>query len=235
MEQLRKLSVVIPVFNEEPTVEILIRRVLAVDLPKEVVVVDDASTDRTPAILASLAQDPGVAGTVVFLRHSSNRGKGAAIRTAMERVEGEVVIIQDADLEYDPREFPKLLEPILDGRADVVYGSRFLGGPHRVLYFWHYVGNKALTLLSNILTNLNLSDMETCYKAFRTEVLKGVTIRSNRFEFEPEITMKIARHGYRIYETPISYRGRSYAEGKKIGWKDGVRTLWALIRYRFMD
>ena len=235
MEQLRKLSVVIPVFNEEPTVEILIRRVLAVDLPKEVVVVDDASTDRTPAILARLAQDPGVAGTVVFLRHSSNRGKGAAIRTAMERVEGEVVIIQDADLEYDPREFPKLLEPILDGRADVVYGSRFLGGPHRVLYFWHYVGNKALTLLSNILTNLNLSDMETCYKAFRTEVLKGVTIRSNRFEFEPEITMKIARHGYRIYETTISYSGRSYAEGKKIGWKDGVRTLWALIRYRFMD
>ena len=235
MEQLRKLSVVIPVFNEEPTVEILIRRVLAVDLPKEVVVVDDASTDRTPAILARLAQDPGVASTVVFLRHSSNRGKGAAIRTAMERVEGEVVIIQDADLEYDPREFPKLLEPILDGRADVVYGSRFLGGPHRVLYFWHYVGNKALTLLSNILTNLNLSDMETCYKAFRTEVLKGVTIRSNRFEFEPEITMKIARHGYRIYETTISYSGRSYAEGKKIGWKDGVRTLWALIRYRFMD
>ncbi len=235
MRQLRKLSVVIPVFNEEPTVETLIRRVLAVDLPKEVIVVDDASTDQTPAILKQLSEDPGMAGTVVFLRHSRNRGKGAAIRTALERVQGNVVIIQDADLEYDPREFPRLLEPILDGRADVVYGSRFLGGPHRVLYFWHYLGNKALTLLSNILTNLNLSDMETCYKAFRTEVLKGVTIRSNRFEFEPEITIKIARQGYRIYETPISYSGRSYAEGKKIGWKDGVRTLWALIRFRIAD
>ncbi len=235
MHQLRKLSVVIPVFNEEPTVETLIRRVLAVELPKEVIVVDDASTDQTPAILDRLAQDPGIAGTVVFLQHSRNRGKGAAIRTALERVEGDVVIIQDADLEYDPREFPNLLEPILDGRADVVYGSRFLGGPHRVLYFWHYLGNKALTLLCNILTNLNLSDMETCYKAFRTEVLKGVSIRSDRFEFEPEITIKIARKGYRIYETPISYSGRSYAEGKKIGWKDGVWTLWALIRFRFLD
>ncbi len=235
MRQLRKLSVVIPVFNEEPTVETLIRRVLAVDLPKEVIVVDDASTDQTAAILKQMSEDPGMAGTVVFLRHSRNRGKGAAIRTALERVQGDVVIIQDADLEYDPREFPKLLEPILDGRADVVYGSRFLGGPHRVLYFWHYLGNKALTLLSNILTNLNLSDMETCYKAFRTEVVKGVTIRSNRFEFEPEITIKIARQGYRIYETPISYSGRSYAEGKKIGWKDGVRTLWALIRFRIAD
>ena len=235
MQQLRKLSVVIPVFNEEPTVETLIRRVLAVELPKEVVVVDDASMDQTPAILNRLAQEPGMTGTVVFLQHSHNRGKGAAIRTALERVEGDVVIIQDADLEYDPREFPNLLEPILDGRADVVYGSRFLGGPHRVLYFWHYLGNKTLTLLSNILTNLNLSDMETCYKAFRSEVLQGVTIRSNRFEFEPEITIKVARRGYRIYETPISYSGRSYAEGKKIGWKDGVRTLWALIRFRFFD
>ena len=235
MHQLRKLSVVIAVFNEEPTVETLIRRVLAVELPKEVIIVDDGSTDQTPAILGRLAQDPGMAGTVVFLQHSRNRGKGAAIRTALERVEGDVVIIQDADLEYDPREFPNLLEPILDGRADVVYGSRFLGGPHRVLYFWHYLGNKALTLLCNILTNLNLSDMETCYKAFRTEVLKGVTIRSDRFEFEPEITIKIARQGCRIYATPISYSGRSYAEGKKIGWKDGVRTLWALIRFRFLD
>ena len=235
MQQLRKLSVVIPVFNEAPTVETLIRRVLAVELPKEVIVVDDGSTDQTPAILTRLAQDPGIAGMAVFLQHPRNQGKGAAIRSALERVEGDVVIIQDADLEYDPREFPNLLEPILDGRADVVYGSRFLGGPHRVLYFWHYVGNRGLTLLSNMLTNLNLSDMETCYKAFRTEVLKGVTIRSNRFEFEPEITMKAARQACRIYETPISYSGRSYAEGKKIGWKDGVRTLWALIRFRFAD
>ena len=235
MQQLRKLSVVIPVFNEAPTVETLIRRVLAVELPKEVIVVDDGSTDQTPAILTRLAQDPGIAGMAVFLQHPRNQGKGAAIRSALERVEGDVVIIQDADLEYDPREFPNLLEPILDGRADVVYGSRFLGGPHRVLYFWHYVGNRGLTLLSNMLTNLNLSDMETCYKAFRTEVLKGVMIRSNRFEFEPEITMKVARQACRIYETPISYSGRSYAEGKKIGWKDGVRTLWALIRFRFAD
>ena len=221
---LRKLSVVVPVYNEANTIETLLRRVLSVDLPMEVIVVDDGSSDATPEILATLSAQPDFS-EMLFRSHQENRGKGAAIRTALENVSGNVVIIQDADLEYDPREFPQLLEPILDGRADVVYGSRFLGGPHRVLYFWHYVGNKMLTLLSNILTNLNLSDMETCYKAFRTEVLEGIILRSNRFEFEPEITMKLAKKGVRIYETPISYSGRSYAEGKKIGWKDGVRTL----------
>lgn len=235
MHQFKKLSVVVPVFNEEATVETLLRRVISVEIPKEVIVVDDASTDETPAILTGLLEDPELAGVVTLLTHPQNRGKGAAIRTALEQVSGEVVIIQDADLEYDPREFPNLLEPILDGRADVVYGSRFLGGPHRVFYFWHFVGNKLLTLLSNMLTNLNLSDMETCYKAFKTEVFREISLRSDGFDFEPEVTIKLAKKGFRIYETPISYSGRSYAEGKKIGWKDGFRTLWALIRFRLVD
>ena len=233
MHVLKKLSVLIPVYNEEATVETLIRRVLAVEIPIEIIIVDDGSTDQTASILSKLGKDPQISKMTVFLKHKRNKGKGAAIRTALKKVEGDVVIIQDADLEYDPSEYQRLLEPILDGRADVVYGSRFLGGPHRALYFWHYIGNKFLTLLSNMLTNLNLSDMETCYKVFRTEVLRKTDIISDRFEFEPEITIKVAKQGYRVYETPISYSGRSYAEGKKISWKDGLRTVWALIRFKF--
>jgi glycosyltransferase involved in cell wall biosynthesis len=167
--------------------------------------------------------------------HDRNRGKGAALRTGFAEVKGDVIIIQDADLEYDPREYPSLLEPIVDGRADVVYGSRFTGGPHRVLFFWHYVGNKFLTLLSNALNNLNLTDMETCYKVFRKDVLKGLSLKSNRFGFEPEFTMKVAKRRYRIYEVPISYSGRTYEEGKKINWKDGFAAIYAILRYRFFD
>jgi glycosyltransferase involved in cell wall biosynthesis len=231
----RKLSVVIPVFNERATIQQVLERVAGVDLPKEILVVDDGSSDGTREILDRLAADWQHADELRYFKHPVNRGKGAAVRTALENITGDVVIIQDADLEYDPREIPGLLEPILDGRADVVYGSRFLGGPHRVLYFWHYLGNKLLTLLSNALSNLNLSDMETCYKAFRREVFADLRIKSNRFEFEPEITLKVARRGFRIYETPISYSGRSYAEGKKITWVDGMKTLVALIRFRLSD
>jgi glycosyltransferase involved in cell wall biosynthesis len=169
------------------------------------------------------------------LYHDRNQGKGAALRTGFEGATGDIVIIQDADLEYDPREYPVLLEPILDGRADIVYGSRFLGGPHRVFFFWHYLGNKFLTLLSNALTNLNLTDMETCYKVFRREVLNDIQLKSNRFGFEPEFTAKIAKKGFRIYETSISYSGRTYAEGKKIGWKDGVKAIFAILWFRFFD
>jgi glycosyltransferase involved in cell wall biosynthesis len=167
--------------------------------------------------------------------HDRNQGKGTALRTGFEVTTGDIVIIQDADLEYDPREYPVLLEPILDGRADIVYGSRFLGGPHRVLFFWHYLGNRFLTLLSNALTNLNLTDMETCYKVFKREVLNDIQLKSNRFGFEPEFTAKIAKKGFRIYETPISYSGRTYSEGKKIGWKDGVKAIFAIIWFRFFD
>ena len=227
-----KLSVVVPVFDERLTIAEIIRRVQAVDvgLDKEIVVVDDGSADGTRDILQALT----VPGLKVVL-HERNMGKGAALRTGFAKVEGDVVLIQDADIEYDPREYPRLLEPILDGRADVVYGSRFLGGPHRVLYFWHYVGNRFLTTFSNMLSNLNLTDMETCYKVFRREVLGKIELKSSRFGFEPEITMKIARLRCRVYEVPISYSGRDYAEGKKIGWKDGLAALFHLIRYRFFD
>jgi glycosyltransferase involved in cell wall biosynthesis len=195
------------------------------------VVVDDASTDATPAILAGLAPG-GRGGGLRVITHPENRGKGAALATGFAAATGDVVLVQDADLEYDPAEYPKLLRPIAEGHADVVYGSRFAGSEaHRVLYFWHFVGNRFLTLLSNAFTNLNLSDMETCYKAFRREVLAGLEIEERRFGFEPEITAKVAAGGWRIYEVGIAYHGRTYAEGKKIGWKDGVRAIWCILKY----
>jgi glycosyltransferase involved in cell wall biosynthesis len=193
--------------------------------------VDDGSTDGTRELLKEMA-DKGEEGVRVYF-HERNRGKGAALRTGFAQVRGDVVIVQDADLEYDPQEYPRLLEPILDGRADVVYGSRFLGGPHRVLFFWHYLGNKMLTLVSNMLTNLNLSDMETCYKVFRADVIKKLDLTADRFDIEPEITVKVARAGFRIYETPISYSGRDYKEGKKITWRDVFPAVRALFKYRF--
>jgi len=226
-----KLSIVMPVFNERTTLPAVLEKVASVSFDKEIVIVDDGSTDGTREYLQKVAQDPG-GGIRVFF-HDRNRGKGAALRTGFREVQGDLVIIQDADLEYDPKDYPNLLNPILDGRADVVYGSRFLGGPHRVLFFWHYVGNKVLTLISNMLTNLNLSDMETCYKVFRAEVIKNLAFSSDGFDIEAEITVKVAKAGYRVYETPISYSGRDYSEGKKITWKDAFPALWALIKYRF--
>ena len=228
-----KLSIVMPVFNERTTLPAVLEKVASVSFDKEIVIVDDGSTDGTREYLQKIAQDPGEGIRVFF--HDRNRGKGAALRTGFREVQGDLVIIQDADLEYDPKDYPDLLDPILDGRADVVYGSRFLGGPHRVLFFWHYVGNKLLTLISNMLTNLNLSDMETCYKVFRSEVIKNLTFSSDGFDIEAEITVKIAKAGYRVYETPISYSGRDYSEGKKITWKDAFPTLLALIKYRFFS
>ncbi|HSR52722.1 MAG TPA: glycosyltransferase family 2 protein [Acidobacteriota bacterium] len=232
---LTKLSVVIPVYNEKATIKEILRRVHEVDLPKEIIVVDDGSSDGTRDQLRQWESGSHPFGQLKIFFHQRNQGKGAALRTGIEQAQGDVILIQDADLEYDPAEYPNLLKPILDGNADVVYGSRFLGGPHRVLYFWHYAGNKFLTLLSNMLSNLNLTDMETCYKVFRREVFKDIRIRSNGFAFEPEITMKVARRRFRVYETPISYHGRSYEEGKKITWVDGVKTIAALLRYRIMD
>jgi glycosyltransferase involved in cell wall biosynthesis len=226
------ISVVIPVYNEVSTIREIVVRVQAVDLEKEIIIVDDGSTDGTREQLEEISQSYD---NLRVLYHDRNQGKGAALRTGFEVVTGDIVIIQDADLEYDPREYPVLLEPILDGRADIVYGSRFLGGPHRVLFFWHYLGNRFLTLLSNMLTNLNLTDMETCYKVFKKEVLDNIKIKSNRFGFEPEFTAKVAKKGFRIYETPISYSGRTYAEGKKIGWKDGIKAIFAIIWFRLSD
>jgi len=227
-----QISVVIPVYNEVSTIREIVARVQAVDLEKEIVIVDDGSTDGTRELLQEITLSHE---NIRVVYHDRNQGKGAALRTGFEGATGDIVIIQDADLEYDPREYPVLLEPILDGRADIVYGSRFLGGPHRVLFFWHYLGNKFLTLLSNALTNLNLTDMETCYKVFRREVLNDIQLKSNRFGFEPEFTAKIAKKGFRIYETSISYSGRTYAEGKKIDWKDGVKAIVAIIWFRFFD
>jgi glycosyltransferase involved in cell wall biosynthesis len=228
-----RLSVIVPVYNEVGTVRTLLERVLAVPIPKEVIVVDDCSTDGTAAALAAArAQIPDTPeARLVFLRHAVNQGKGAAIRTGVQHVTGDVVIIQDADLEYDPAEYPRLLQPIVAGHADAVFGSRFVGSPRRVLLFWHTVGNRLLTLLSNACTNLNLTDMETCYKAIRADVLRGIPLRSNRFGFEPEITAKLARLRCRIYEIPIAYYGRGYGEGKKIGWKDAIAAVWTILRF----
>ena len=222
------LSVVIPVYNEKSSVETVIRRVQATPYRKEIVAVDDGSTDGSRDILKSLASDE-----VRVFYHERNRGKGGALRTGFAQTRGDIVIVQDADLEYDPADYPSLLRPILDGRADAVYGSRFVGGPHRVLLFWHRLGNSIVTLLSNMLTNLDLTDMETGYKVFRGELIRKMEIKSDRFGVEPEITAKLARMGARIYETPISYSGRDYSQGKKITWRDGIAALWHIFRFRF--
>ena len=225
-----KLSVIIPVYNEKDTVLELLRRVKNAPFDKEILVVDDGSTDGSRRLIQDYKE-----GGITALYHDKNLGKGAAIRTALPKVTGEIVLIQDADLEYDPADYKDLLGPLFDGRADVVYGSRFLGGPHRVLFYWHYVGNRLFTFLTNILYNINLTDMGTCYKAFRTEALKGLRLRSDRFGFEPEVTAKVCKKKLRIYETPISYSGRSYAEGKKITWRDGLVYFYCLLKYRIFD
>ncbi len=228
-----KLSVVIPVYNEKDTLEEIFRLVQAAPFDKEIIAVDDASTDGSRVILERLAQQYD---NVKVFYHGQNQGKGAALRTGFGQVAGDVVIIQDADLEYRPVDYPALLEPIEQDVADVVFGSRLIGGrAHRVLFFWHYMGNKAVTTLSNMFTNLNLSDMETGYKVFKAEVIKGITIKSNRFGVEPELTAKIAKKRWRIYEVPIQYHGRDYSQGKKITWRDGIAAIFHIIRYRFWD
>ena len=226
-----KLSVVIPVYNEKTTIMEVLERVRSADFPKEIIIVDDCSTDGTREILQAL---PTSADLKIILL-PRNSGKGAALRSGFAAVSGDIVVIQDADLEYDPAEYGNLIQPILANKADVVFGSRFLGGPHRVLLFWHSVGNWILTTLSNMLTDLNLTDMETCYKVFRAEVLRKITLRENRFGFEPEFTAKVSKARYRIYEVPISYSGRDYSEGKKIGWKDGVAAIYFIFKYRFFS
>ncbi len=231
------LSVVIPAYNEEKTIRTILDRVRATPFEKEVLVIDDCSKDQTAKCVTDyIAEHGGEASGVRLLRHEVNKGKGAGLKTGFEAARGDVVIIQDADLEYDPKDYAVLLRPIQEGLADVVYGSRFRGGTYvRVHMYWHYVGNKMLTTLSNMFTNLNLTDMETCYKVFRREVLQGITIKSKRFAIEPELTAKIAKKRVRIYEVPISYAGRGYAEGKKIGWRDAISAFWAIVRFRFFD
>ncbi len=235
-----KLSVLVPVYNEERTLDEVVRRVCAFPMAKEIILVDDGSKDRSPEILKQLqeanqrAKDP--LNQIKIFFQPQNQGKGAAIRTALGHVTGEIVLVQDADLEYDPADYPALIEPIQKGQADVVYGTRFAGGgAHRVFFFWHSMGNRVLTLLSNMLSNLNLSDMEVGYKVFRAEIMQGIELKSRRFGFEPEITMKLAKKGCRFYEVPIAYHGRTYEEGKKITWKDGLAALYFMIRFRFGD
>jgi glycosyltransferase involved in cell wall biosynthesis len=228
-----KLSVIMPVYNESATLRQIVDRVLAVPIELELICVDDGSSDGSREILEEIAT--AHAPQVKVFYQPRNLGKGAALRRGIHEATGDFVVIQDADLEYDPAEYPQLLEPLVAGRADVVYGSRFLGaGPHRVLYFWHSVGNWLLTLLSNMLTNLNMTDMETCYKAFRREVIQTIPLEENRFGFEPEVTVKIAKRRLRVYEVGISYSGRTYEEGKKIGWRDGFRALWVLLKYSIL-
>lgn len=234
------VSLIVPIFNESPTLEEILRRVIAVDFAKEVILVDDCSTDGSREFLADLEKrgwsklkdpKPKNRNDLKVLFQEKNSGKGAALRRGFSQATGDILIVQDADLEYDPREIPRVLEPILDGSADVVFGSRFTGSPRRVLYFWHTVLNQGLTLLSNAASGLNLTDMETCYKAFRKEVFQAIALEEDRFGVEPELTIKIGRAGFRVYEVPISYHGRTYEEGKKIGWKDGIRALYAIAKY----
>ena len=235
-----KLSVLVPVYNEERTLAEVVRRVCAFPMAKEIILVDDGSQDKSREILTHLQEQNSTSADAlnqirVFFQ-PQNQGKGAALKTALSHVTGDIVLVQDADLEYDPADYPTLLAPIQTGLADVVYGTRFAGGgAHRVLFFWHSMGNRGLTLLSNMLSNLNLSDMEVGYKVFRAEVLKGIELKSQRFGFEPEITIKLAKKGCRFYEVPISYHGRTYEEGKKITWKDGIAALYYMIRFRFVD
>ena len=226
-----KLSIVIPIYNERETLETLIAKVNAVDYDKEILLIDDFSTDGTREILKSYENKENFQ----VLYHNRNQGKGAALRTGFSNVNGDIIIIQDADLEYNPADYGTLIEPIMDGRADVVYGSRFLGGPHRVLFFWHSIGNMVLTTFSNMLTNINLTDMETGYKVFTKKVNDTLTFKCDRFGFEPEFTAKVAKNNFRIYEVPISYNGRDYSEGKKITWKDGVAAIWYIIKFKLTN
>ena len=226
-----KLSIVIPIYNERETLETLIAKVNAVDYDKEILLIDDFSSDGTREVLKRYENKENFQ----VLYHDHNQGKGAALRTGFSNVNGDIIIIQDADLEYNPADYGTLIEPILDGRADVVYGSRFLGGPHRVLFFWHSIGNMVLTTFSNMLTNINLTDMETGYKVFTKKVNDTLTFKCDRFGFEPEFTAKVAKNNFRIYEVPISYNGREYSEGKKITWKDGVAAIWYIIKFKFTN